>query len=154
MTQVQKLKSEITNLSSNWSQAIDEMDGLLWKVNELLNSLSNADWNKLNIDLPNWENEELSILAETICSGNDGKDIVEHHDTLGYIFTLMNDNNSSTLLTNEMFDFLNEYQITSSNLIDKMKIKIAELTKNQYLNDTEQSKWISILNQSQRKASR
>ena len=74
MNNLHQIKTEIKSLSKH-IQAINEIDGLLWKSNEILNSFTILDWKYLNEDLINWSNDELQILAETIINGNDGEDI-------------------------------------------------------------------------------
>jgi len=154
MTQTQKLKNEINRLSTNWSQAIDEVDGLLWKANEILNTFNNSDWNSLNTELDKWSDDELRILAETIINGDDGKNIVDDNYTFGKIFTLTHNTTSNMLLTNYIGTFLTENNVNSFELLGEMKIKLNELKEHKYLTENEYSDWQCRLTLIEQKASR
>ena len=153
MDNIQKIKTEIKSLS-NHIQAINEIDGLLWKSNEILNLFTDSDWKSLNDDLINWNRDELQILAETIINGNEGENVVDDNYTFGYIFTLVDNSLASCLLTNDVLDFLNENKIESIELLKMMKIKIIELFKNEYITEEELAFWSENINNAEIKASR
>ena len=150
---IQELKTEIKYISTHWSQAIDEVDGLLTKAFEILNSFNSSSWNSLNNDLPKWENDELRILAETITTGN-GRDVVEDNYTLGYIFTLTDNSTAGCILTNDIGDFLNENKVISFELLDKMKVKLKKMKEKKYLTEYEYFIWIKRFEEFKNKASR
>jgi len=152
MNNFQKIKSEIKSISPH-IQAIDEIDGLLWKANEILNSFSTLDWKYLNDDLINWNNDELQILAETIINGNEGEDIVDDNYTFGYVFTLANNSLASCLLNNDLLDFFNENKVESIELLKMMKTKILELYKSEYITEQEFTFWSEYITNVERKAS-
>ncbi len=153
MNNLHQIKTEIKSLSKH-IQAINEIDGLLWKSNEILNSFTILDWKYLNEDLINWSNDELQILAETIINGNDGEDIVDNNYTFGYIFTLADNSLASCLLTNDVWNFLNEYKVESIELLKMMKTKILELYKCEYITENELAFWSENINNAEIKASR
>ena len=153
MDNIQKIKTEIKSLS-NHIQAINEIDGLLWKSNEILNLFTDSDWKSLNDDLINWNRDELKILAETIINGNEGENVVDDNYTFGYIFTLVDNSLASCLLTNDDLDFLNENKIESIELLKMMKIKIIELFKSKYITQEELACWSENINNAEIKASR
>ena len=153
MDNIQKIKTEIKSLS-NHIQAINEIDGLLWKSNEILNLFTDSDWKSLNDDLINWNRDELKILAETIINGNEGENVVDDNYTFGYIFTLVDNSLASCLLTNDVLDFLNENKVESIELIKMMKIKIIELFKSEYITQEELAFWSENINNAEIKASR
>ena len=153
MDNIQKIKTEIKSLS-NHIQAINEIDGLLWKSNEILNLFTDSDWKSLNDDLINWNRDELQILAETIINGNEGENVVDDNYTFGYIFTLVDNSLASCLLTNDVLDFLNENKIESIELLKMMKIKIIELFKSKYITQEELVCWSENINNAEIKASR
>ena len=153
MDNIQKIKTEIKSLS-NHIQAINEIDGLLWKSNEILNLFTDSDWKSLNDDLINWNRDELKILAETIINGNEGENVVDDNYTFGYIFTLVDNSLASCLLTNDVLDFLNENKVESIELLKMMKIKIIELFKSEYITQEELAFWSENINNAEIKASR
>ena len=153
MDNIQKIKTEIKSLS-NHIQAINEIDGLLWKSNEILNLFTDSDWKSLNDDLINWNRDELKILAETIINGNEGENVVDDNYTFGYIFTLVDNSLASCLLTNDVLDFLNENKVESIELLKMMKIKIIELFKSKYITQEELVCWSENINNAEIKASR
>ena len=153
MNNIQKIKTEIKSLS-NHIQAINEIDGLLWKSNEILNLFTDSDWKSLNDDLINWNRDELKILAETIINGNEGENVIDDNYTFGYIFTLADNSLASCLLTNDVLNFLNENKVESIELLKMMKIKIIELFKNEYITEEELAFWSENINNAEIKASR
>lgn len=151
MENFQQIKTEIKSLSKQ-IQAINEVEGLLWRSNEILNSFNIVDWKSLNADLINWTNDELQILAETIINGNEGKDIVDDNYTFGYIFSLANNSLAHYLLTNDIWNFLNENKVESIELLKMMKTKIFELFDNEYITENELTFWSKSINNAEIKA--
>ena len=153
MDNLHQIKTEIKSLSKH-IQALNEIEGLLWKSNEILNSFTILDWKYLNEDLINWSNDELQILAETIINGNEGEDIVDNNYTFGYIFTLADNSLARCLLTNDVWNFLNENKVESIELLKMMKTKLLELYKSEYITENELAFWSENINNAEIKASR
>ena len=51
MSNIIQLKAAVHKIALNWLQAMYEVDGLLFGINNILNSLNTADWEILNTDL-------------------------------------------------------------------------------------------------------
>jgi len=137
---VKKLQNEIKELATKFFQAVYEIDGLLSNANEILIHFEKLDWDELKSELPNWNNDELQILASTISNGDDNGNILDDDFFYGYVFTLVDDSTSRFLLQN-MFNFLDN--VISENLLKSMILKLSSMNKNGYLEQEEYEYWIN-----------
>jgi len=147
-----KLKIEISDLAKNWSQAILEIEGLLSNSQNILKSFAVEDWTVLKADLSNWSNEMLQILGHTLSHGDESGNLIPDNYYYGQIFTLLNNSDACSLL-NDM-DFFFENQIISQNLLDRMKNKLDDLNKNEFLSELEYDYWVNKIDLSSKDASR
>ena len=141
MSNIIQLKAAVHKIALNWLQAMYEVDGLLFGINNILNSLNTADWETLNTDLLTWKDDELQVLAEAIMENDFHSNIVEKCHTFGILFILIEDFTASFLFNSHIDEFFGQINRQSKapllEVLESMSTKVTHLYKTKYLSQQE-----------------